>query len=273
MHRTFETPEPLDISVDLGSGNVHTEATETEQSIVDIEGPRAEEFTVELRGNRLVVSAPKGGLSSLFSNDKHVVRVVAPLESNLELRLGSADAQSTGTYERVQVKTGSGDIDVDTTLSHLVADSGSGDLRCDAVGGDLRVKTGSGDVEVGAIDGSATVSTGSGDIDLGLLGGSGVLKTGSGDAAVRRTSTELSFTTGSGDLRVDHALRGSVRAKTASGDLVVGVPEGTPVWADVSSATGRVRSDLAPVGKPAEGQDHVELRLQTATGDVWLRPA
>ena len=44
----------------------------------------------------------------------------------------------------------------------------------------------------------------------------------------------------------------------------------TPVWTDISSLTGRIHSTLSGAGQPAEGQDHVEVRAVTVSGDVEL---
>jgi len=64
--------------------------------------------------------------------------------------------------------------------------------------------------------------------------------------------------------------RGRVSAKGASGDVVVGIPAGVPVWTDITTVSGRIRLDLQGAGQPEEGQDHVELRARTVSGDVVL---
>jgi DUF4097 and DUF4098 domain-containing protein YvlB len=64
--------------------------------------------------------------------------------------------------------------------------------------------------------------------------------------------------------------RGQLTAKNVSGDIRVGVPAGVPVWTDITSLTGSVRSNLEGVGEPEEGQDFIELRARTVSGDVHL---
>jgi hypothetical protein len=269
VEREFDTAEPVALHVELGSGTVRAEATDTDRSTVEVTGPRADEFAIELRGHALAVVAPKGG--GLFrGGDQHHVRVVVPTRSELSTRTGSADTEATGAWSAARAKTGSGDFELEDAESHVVVDSGSGDVRCDRAGGDLRIKSGSGDVEVGEVRGSAAISTGSGDVAVGATYAKAVLKTGSGDLQVHRCSDDLMMITGSGTLAVRQASRGNIRAKTGSGDIHVGVTEGTPVWTDISASSGRVASDLTPVGKPADGQDHVELRLRTGSGDIVL---
>ena len=42
------------------------------------------------------------------------------------------------------------------------------------------------------------------------------------------------------------------------------------MWTDVNTVTGSIASNLESAGKPAKGQDHVELRATTVSGDVRL---
>jgi hypothetical protein len=76
--------------------------------------------------------------------------------------------------------------------------------------------------------------------------------------------------TGSGDLVVGTARRGKFSMKGASGDVRIGIPAGTPVWTDLSTVTGAIHSNLEGVGQPAEGADHVELRVKNVSGDIVL---
>lgn len=267
MEREFETPEPVELTVELGSGTVVVEATDTDTTTVEVDGPHAEEFTVEQRGRRIAVIAPRRLMSGRGSHDVHVV---VPTDSGLYTRTGSATVQAEGRYETLRTKTGSGDVEVDTVTGVAVADSGSGSVTCDTVGGDLRVRTGSGQVEIGSVQGKAVLSTGSGDVALGRAGDAVVVKAGSADATVGHSCGDLTLNTGSGDLRVERATSGRVRGRTGSGDIAVGIPGGTPVWSEVSTNSGQIRSNLEPVGEPAAGQDHVELRLQTSSGDIML---
>jgi DUF4097 and DUF4098 domain-containing protein YvlB len=270
VERQFDTTGPVELVVELGAGSVEARTADTERCTVEVTGPRADEFTIDLRGHTLVVTAPRSG--GLFrGGDRHHVHAVVPERSDLSAKTGSADAEVTGTWSAVRAKTGSGTFDLENAESHVVIDTGSGDVRCHRAGADLRIKSGSAEVEVGEVHGSAAVSTGSGDVAIGAAHAAAVVKTGSGDIQVQRAGEDLSLTTGSGTIAIRHARRGSIRARTGSGDVVVGVPDGTPVWTDLSAGSGRVASDLRPLGKPDEGQDHLELRLRTGSGDITLR--
>ena len=269
MEQTFHTPDPVALFVALGAGSLTVEAADTSESRVDIDGPRADEFTVELHDGHLAVVAPKGRFLGI-GHDRHTVRVVVPTGSDLSTKTGSADTETLGSLGTVTLKTGSGDVEVERADGPLVVDSGSGDIRCHEAAAEVRIKSGSGDVDLGDVRGTTGISTGSGDVVIGSVHERTVVKTGSGDLELKRAEADVNLTTASGDLVVGHAPRGRITARNVSGDVRVGIPAGTPVWTDVNTVSGSVASNLESAGKPADGQDYVELRASTVSGDVHL---
>jgi hypothetical protein len=266
----FETHEPVDLTIETGRGSVEVTCTDTTESSVVVEGRDADEVEVSQDGRRLRVIAPRhrggffGGDAELF------VRVVVPTASNVAVKTGSADVTVEGDAGSAMLKSGSGDVRVLTARGPSVVETGSGDIRIDHAQAELRVKSGSGDVQVGHGGGSIVVSTGSGDVEIGSADAAAVVKTGSGDLRVGRAHDDVSLATGSGDFVVDHAYRGRLTAKGASGDVRVGIAAGTPVWTDLTTVSGAIRSSLEGAGQPNEGQDHVELRAKTVSGDIVL---
>lgn len=268
---TFETPEPPRLAIQIGGGGIEIIATETDATTVEISGPRADEFEIAQRGDTLAVAAPRPH-GFFGGREEHQVRITTPTNARLSVRSGSAGLRAAGRYEYARLRTGSGNFDIDTVTRVLAGASGSGDLTCGTAGGPARVRTGSGTVEISQAHEDVAISTGSGDIHIGRTRKAVVAKTGSGDVVVRRSDGTVAATTGSGDVRVHHAERGEIRAKTGSGTIAIGIAAGTPVWTDLSTGAGRIRSSLQPVGEPAPGQPHVRLRLQTGTGDIELSP-
>lgn len=269
MHKTFHTPGPTSVYVEIGSGRVNAHATDTDETAVTVEGRDADGATVEQQGDQIVVIGPRRSGFLPFGGDL-TVTVTMPSESDLSTKLGSADVGVTGRLGAVRVKSGSGDVDLDQVTADAVVQTGSGDVRIDTALGDLRVKSGSGSVQVGRSTASSVITTGSGRISLDSAEAETVAKTGSGDVRIGTATDQVSLSSGSGDLEVAAVDRGVVKAKTASGDVQVGVPGGVPVWTDISSVTGHVSSNLVGAGEPAEGQDYVEIRATTVSGDVLL---
>ncbi|MFC4784517.1 DUF4097 family beta strand repeat-containing protein [Nocardioides sp. MAHUQ-72] len=266
----FETHRPVSLLVEIGKGSVKILAADTTESYVEVTGRDAESVRVEQTGDQISVVAPKIRSGFLAGDGRLDVTVTVPTDSELVVRTGSAAITVDGVVSTSQLRSGSGNVHVDTFDGPSVVETGSGDIRIDEARGELRVKSGSGDVNIGSTAASTAVSTGSGDVELGTSAGPTVVKTGSGDLKVVDSRSDVSLTTGSGDLQVNAARRGRVTAKGASGDVRLGIPAGVPVWTDISTVSGAIRSNLRGAGQPEEGADHVEVRAKTVSGDIVL---
>jgi DUF4097 and DUF4098 domain-containing protein YvlB len=271
MQRQFETPAPIGLIVEIGKGRVRIHATTTDTTSVDVDGSEGDEVEVSLDGNTLRILGPKRS-GGFFGKERDLdVEVMLPTDSNLAVKTASADIEVNGQVAESRLKTGSGDVSCDTFSGAASVDTGSGDVEVSEAHAELRIKSGSGDVSVGSCLLELSISTGSGDVEVGTANSRTVVKTGSGDLQVANANADVSLSTGSGDLIIGAAKRGRVSAKGANSDVVIGIPVGTPVWADINTVTGTVSSDIASVGAPQEGQDHIELEARTVSGDIVLR--
>ena len=271
MQQIFDTPEPIELYVENGRGRVDVTAADTTETTVQVTGERADEFVVQQDGHQVAVIAPKRA-GGVFGRDARAeVVVTVPTWSSLVAKVGSSDLAAHGPLGNASVESGSGDVVVELVEGEADLKSGSGDLRVTELRGPTRVKSGSGDVAVERSTAELVVSTGSGDVRVRRCDGPLAVKTGSGDVTVGETNDDLSCSTGSGDLRVDVAHRGRVTVKGASGDVLLGIPTGTPVWTDITTAAGRINSEVGGAGEPAEGQDFLEVRARTASGDITLQ--
>ncbi len=270
MQKTFSTPSPVSLYVELGSGDLVVEAESLTETVVDVEGKNAEEVVVDQRGDEIVVIA-KQNRGGFFGPARDLtVRVRVPSDSRLTTKLGSADLRTRGRLGECMLKTGSGDVRIDELSGEGDLETGSGDVQIDVAAGPLQIRSGSGDVTLDQVHGPVRVSTGSGDVLINNASEPVQVKSGSGDMRVRHAEQDVALSTASGDLVIDEMHRGQLAAKNVSGDIRVGIPAGIPVWTDISSMTGSVRSDLEGAGEPAEGQDFIEVRAKTISGDVFL---
>ncbi len=270
MQRQLETPEPIHLYVEIGKGQVTIHAASTTETRVEIDGEHAAEVSVTFDDNQLRVIAPREGVSWPGRDRALAVRVDLPTGSDIGVKTGSADIVIEGRVNVAHLRTGSGHVTCDTVAGPGLVETGSGDVEVSECGGELRVKSGSGDVSVGRCLGEFHVSTGSGNVEIGAAGGRTVAKTGSGDLRVATADTDISLTAGSGNLTIDRVQLGRVSVTGASSDVQLGIPAGTPVWADINTVTGSLRSDLESVGAPQDGQQYLELRIRTVSGNILL---
>jgi hypothetical protein len=207
---------------------------------------------VDFTGQRLTVRTPR---EFPLRTVPLMIQVSAPSGSSVNARSGSADVAVTGEAAGLDATTGSGQVRAQRCTGAAEVRTGSGDVRLGTVLGRLQVRTGSGEVDVISAEGRGTVQTGSGDVRLGAV------------------KHDVSARTGTGDLTVVDACSGGLELITGSGQLRVGIHPGVLAELDVSSGSGRARSDLPVGGPPAEGDVAVRVRARTGSGDALVTAA
>lgn len=216
------------------------------------EAVRAAEITWSGPGRRLVVRSAK---ELPLRTVPLAVTILAPAASRLAVQTGGGDVTVTGRAGWASVRTGSGDI------------------RLEQVDGDADVTTGSGAVDLGPVAGRTKLRTGSGAIRLAAAGGPTEIRSGSGDVVVGEVAADLGVRTGSGEVVVSDASSGRLELTTGSGDVRIGVHSGVVAELDLSSGSGRARSEL-DVGRVAPaGPAPLVLRGRTGSGDVLVTRA
>lgn len=259
MEWSFNTTGLVEARIEVPAGSVDVRIGSPDVVAVSLEpeepgSRRGQELvdasTVSFEDGRLVVHVP----SKMIMNAGVVCSVALPEGSSLDAKTASADLSCTGRLGDVSASVASGDITLETVDGSLELKSASGDLRCGEVGRELNVKGASSDVTVGAVGGGASIQVASGDVEIDAIGGS------------------LRVNTASGDIRLRRASRGEVSAKTASGDIVIGVASGTNAYLDASSVTGEMKCTLS-MDQTATSEADLRIVCRTASGDVLVEAA
>lgn len=233
---TFETPEPPALRITVPSGSVRIDTHETSETRVEFSGPNEEDARIEMRRNEIVVEAERKKIFG--SRGDYRVVVTAPDGAQVETQVASADFEARGRFGDVSVDSASGDVSVGHVNGRLEVNTASGDVDVDFVGGDVRVNSASGDITVTEAEHDVRVRTASGDVDLRSV------------------------------------VRGRVDVQSASGDVQVGIRQGSSVYIDASSMSGDMSSELEVSDTPPEsGGPSVDFRARTMSGDVTVRRA
>jgi DUF4097 and DUF4098 domain-containing protein YvlB len=261
----FPSTGPIVANLHIAAGTLHVIAEDRASVEVTVEPARsneagraaAEGTRVEMNGNTLTVETPNSkGFGFVRRSSDLNISIRVPADSELAAESASADMFFEGRYTAATVK------------------SASGDLRLEHVSGDLERHSASGDSEIGRVGGNASITKASGDLRMDAVGGDLAIKSASGDITVGSVGASARVSTASGDIRIDSLTRGEARLNAASGDINVGVAEGTAVWLDLNSASGDSRSEL-PVSdaSPTGVAPTLTLHVRTASGDINVRRA
>jgi hypothetical protein len=257
MHK-FNCPGPITVTARIGSGSVdlHAEARESAEVEVtpydssDAARDAADQTRVEMSGDNLVITTPEAS-GWLFRRPPRV-RITArvPDSSTAYVKVASAGTSCHGTWSQLTINTASGDV----TADHVT--------------GDMSVKSASGGVRATRVDGQLSVNTASGDVKVRRAGGSVEVKGASADVEIDDLDGDFRSATASGDVRIGTARHGTIRVKSASGDVTVGVGSGAGVWLDLNTMSGRTRSDLTMTGDATPGTVDLTIQVRTMSGDI-----
>jgi DUF4097 and DUF4098 domain-containing protein YvlB len=262
----FDTPGEVTLDLRVTQGRVELEAvpgaTTTE---VELDARGSDEEVSELLEEARVESRERQGGHEVVVHVEDRHRRGFAFWRRVEIRLKISLPEGA----KVQFEGASADLRGRGRFGALEADSASGDVEFDDVGGDATVNSASGDVTVRSIDGGAEVNTASGDIELGHVGGELVAKAASGDVKVDDAGAGVKIRTASGDQRIGGVTAGSVELQSMSGDISVGIRQGSNVWVDARAMSGDLSSELE-LGdeQPAGDAPLVELRAASMSGDV-----
>lgn len=194
------------------------------------------------------------------------IEVAMPADMDLQVDVGSGEVTMRGDFGQAElaVDTGSGSVRLDGAARALAVDTGSGSVEADL---DrplewLSADTGSGGVRLEGGAARVTADTGSGGIRLAGLTGDATLDAGSGGI------------TASWD-----AVRPGMRvvADTGSGGVELAFPAGTELSGEVSTGSGRIRSDFPATRLDDDdvrfegGPQAVQVRVDTGSGGAVLR--
>ena len=260
---TFDTPEPILAYIEVVNGAVRLSATDRDDTVVEVR-PRdpsrssdvkaAEQARISYRNGKLAITAGRKYLS-IGRGGAVDIDIALPSRSRLEASSVSAEVHADGVLADCRYSTISGALQLDTVDGNIKADSVSGDLDTQSVNGNVSVSTASGNVTIDHLEGDVKFQAASGGLTIGRLRGNAKAQTASGSVAVTR------------------AVNGAFTAHTASGEVEVGVPQGTAARLDLRTSSGVVTNALEQADGPAEDDETLVVQARTGSGDIMVHRA
>lgn len=277
---TFETLEPISVTIALGVGDARITASDRDDTVVvvgpsdssnDSDVKAAEQTRVEYSHGRLLVKAPKQWKQhSLFGTGGSVdVTIELPADSRVQGEAAMADFRCDGRLGECRFTSGTGTIRLDDT-GPLHLSTGLGSITVNRAAGRAEV-TGTGEVRIGEIDGAAVIKNLNGDTWVGTVTGDLRCNAANGDISVDRAHAAVNAKTANGNIRIGEVVRGAVVLGTGFGELEVGIREGTAALLDVRSRFGGVHNSLVASDGPDPSDQTVEVRARTSYGDIVIR--
>ena len=257
---TFETPEPISVRIEAGGGSVRLLATHRTDTVVQVrphdeshsaDVRAAEQVRVDFRDGKLTVFATRRGVSRIRGGAVDL-EISLPSQSRIYAHLASADLRAEGEYADIRLGAASGDVDIDVVTDKVKATNASGSITVRAIRGYGSVATASGSLRVETLDGDLKFKAASGSLSIDTLRGN------------------VKSRTASGSVIVEAGVRGAVFAHTSSGEVAVGIPEGTAVRLDIATASGVVTNRLQSADGPEPDDETLVLQVRSGSGDVHI---
>ncbi|ROO61323.1 putative adhesin [Micromonospora sp. Llam0] len=277
---TFDTPEPISVTVELGSGNVQIAATQRTDTVVEVrpsdtaddsDVAAAARVRVDYANGTLRITGPKSPAFDFSRRTRSVeVSIQLPSGSQVSAETQLGDVRCTGRLGQCRVRTAAGNAWLELT-GPLRVDTSAGHITVDGVTGDARITTGSGKIQIGEIDGTAVVKNSNGETTIDAVTGEVRVRAASGDIRVERAGAGVDAKTSNGSIRLGEVVRGSVVLGTAMGSLDVGIAEGIAAWLEVKTDFGKVHNLLETATRPDDADETVEVRGRVSYGDITIR--
>lgn len=280
---TFDTPEPILVTLELGVGDVRIAAgdrTDTNVVVRPTDPSRksdvaaADQTRVEFSAGRLLIKAPKGWrrYTPRGGGESVDVQIELPAGSQVRGDAGVAALHTAGALGECHYNTGVGDLQVDQA-GPLHLSTGVGDIAVDRVSGHAQISTGSGAVRIGAVEGTAVIKGANGDTWIGNVTRDLRVIAANGSIEVDHAHAAVVAKTANGDIRIGEVEAETVVAQTALGTVEIGIREGVAAWLDLDTHFGKVSNELDVAIRPEPGDQKVEVRARTSFGDITVRRA
>ncbi len=276
---TFETPEPIEATIDVVVGDVRITASDRHDTVVDVRPTdashepdvhAAEQTRVEYTATGLLIKSPRQrtlGLRRIGSVD---VALELPVGSALHAETSAGAIRATGRLGECRIKVAAGDIDLDETGPADLSTS-AGAIAVDRATGHAEISTSSGRIRVREMEGSAVISNSNGECFVGEITGDLRVKAANGTIVVGDAGADVTATTANGDVRVGSITRGVSSLKTGYGQIEIGIRAGTAARLDAYTSFGQVRNSMQAADSPGPQEETAEVRARTSFGDIVIR--
>jgi hypothetical protein len=274
---TFDTPEPIAATVAVAGTQVRVTASDRTDTVVLVEPiDKASKNDVKV-ASKTKVDFASGQLSvkTTVSGDKNgsvAITIGLPAGSSLVAYLAHSSVHADGSFGECELHMASGRVQLDR-ISALQANIAGGEVTIghiaeratiDGAAFALRISEVTDTVKLSSSGGQTWIGHASADLDL---------SSGHGGFDVDRADGSVTARTGDGAIRVGRLTRGQAELSNRSGNIEVGISEGTAARVDASSKRGAVRNSVPSQENLDTSDNRVTVHARTRYGDITIQRA
>ena len=274
---TFATPGPITATVQVAGAQVQVTASDRTHTVVLVEPINetsrsdvkvANKTKVDFAGGRLSVKTTTPG----DRTGSVAITIDLPAESSLVAHLAHSSVHVDGPVGECELRMASGQVKLDR-IDALQANISAGEVTIGHIGGRADIGGGAFAVRIGEAEGAVGIASSGGRAWIGHASADLDLSSGSGDFDIDRADGSVTATTGSGAIRIGRMTHGQAKLMNGSGNIEVGISEGTAASVDVNSERGAVHDFVSSHGNPDPSDRKVMVHARTRHGDSIIQRA
>jgi hypothetical protein len=274
---TFDTPGPIAATVAVAGAQVRVTASDRTDTVVLVEPiDKASKNDVKVASKTKVdFAAGQLSVKTTVSGDKNgsvAITIGLPAGSSLVAYLAHSRVQADGSFGESELHMASGQVQLDR-ISALQANIAAGEVTIghiaeratiDGAAFALRISEVTDTVKLSSSGGQTWIGHASADLDL---------SSGHGGFDIDRADGSVTAMTGDGAIRIGRLTRGQAELANRSGNIEVGISQGTAARVDASSKRGAVRNSVPSQENLDTSDDKVTVHARTRYGDITIQRA
>jgi DUF4097 and DUF4098 domain-containing protein YvlB len=275
---TFDTPGPIAATVVVGGAQVRVTASDRTDTVVLVEPINeasrsdvkvASKTKVDFAGGQLSVKTTVSG----DKNGSVVITIDLPAGSSLIAYLAHSSVHADGSFGECELHMASGRVQLDR-ISALQANIAAGEITIGHIAGRASVDGGAFAMRISEVKDTVKLSsTGAGQTWIGHASADLDLSSAHGGFDIDRADGSVTAKTADGAIRIGRLTRGQAELMNRSGNIEVGISEGTAARVDANSERGSVRNSVPAQENPDTPDNKVTVRARTRYGDIIIQPA
>jgi hypothetical protein len=275
---TFDTPGPIAATVVVAGAQVRVTASDRTDTVVLVEPiDKASKTDVKV-ANKTKVDFAGGQLSvkTTVSGDKNgsvVITIDLPAGSSLVAYLAHSSVHADGSFGECELHMASGRVQLDR-INALQANIAAGEVTIGHIAERANIDGGAFAMRISEVKDTVKLSSsGAGQTWIGHASADLDLSSAHGGFDIDRADGSVTAKTADGAIRIGRLTRGQAELMNRSGNIEVGISEGTAARVDANSERGLVRNSVPSQENPDTSDNKVTVHARTRYGDIIIQRA
>jgi Putative adhesin len=228
----------------------------------------ADKTRVDFAGGQLSVK-------TTVSGDKHgsvVITIDLPSGSSLVAYLAHSRVHADGSFGECELHMASGRVRLDR-INALQANISAGQVTIGHIAERPNIDGAAFAMRISEVKDTVKLSSSGGQTWIGHASADLDLSSGSGGFDIDRAAGSVTATTSDGAIRIGRLTRGHAELLNGSGNIEIGISEGSAATVDANSERGSVRNSVPSQGNPDPSGEKVTVHARTRYGDIIIQRA